>query len=116
MPPSCRAMDPKSTRAGAGSAQKTLSSLSWWDGERGEKKKGVKRAKKQTKKRWPILEAASGANSDGVFRLAVGHHRLCCTCTCSRGRWEWPEGGRERQPAGAGQSQQRFPQPVFCAR
>lgn len=89
---------------------KKWSSQSWWE------EKNVKKGGEKDKKRWPILEAALRSNSDGVLRLATGRHRLCCTCTCSRGRWEWPGGGRGRQLAGAGRSQQRSPQPAFCAR
>lgn len=84
--------------------EKKWSAQSWWEEKNLE---GWKR-----RKRWPILEAALRSSSDGVFRLAMGRHRLCCTCTCSRGRWEWPKGGRGRPPAGAGRSQQRSPQPA----
>lgn len=98
---------PKQPGAGAGSAQK----MKHWKLVGGKECKGVKR-----KKRWPILAAVLRFSSDGVFKLAMGRRRLCCTCTCSRGRWEWPEGGRGRQPAGAGRTRQRSPQPAFCAR
>lgn len=75
-------------------------------------KKNVKGVKKD-KNRWAHPWSGSLCQLRWCFfRLAMGHHRLCCTCTCSRVRWEWPGGGRERQPAGEGQSQQRFPRPA----
>lgn len=81
-----------------------------WSTQSGWEKKNVKGWK--GKKDGPSSQRLSASALMVCFRSVMGHHRLCCTCTCSRGQSEWPEEGRGRQPVGAGQIQQRFPQPA----